>query len=134
MCKNFLSLDISLEIGFFIHRNSNMVAKGNVFFLIWSGSATTGQTLTITRFKDFSLFLIGNASYPVALIGCKFAESFHAYGMDSNASNGYRLFSVRGTYTDTTLKITSAYDTMLTYGGNFSSRGSFTITSIMGIV
>ena len=40
MCKNFLSLDISLEIGFFIRRNSNL------------SNFTTASTLYINRFVD----------------------------------------------------------------------------------
>ena len=31
MCKNFLSLDTSLEIGFFIHRNSNLSSIKTAF-------------------------------------------------------------------------------------------------------
>ena len=39
MCKNFLSLDISLEIGFFIRRNSKLKVK--TIYEIWGDTSIT---------------------------------------------------------------------------------------------
>ena len=57
MCKNFLSLDISLEIGFFICENSNINKLIKVISTTYVGNGSSRRTIAISNFIVYLVFV-----------------------------------------------------------------------------
>ena len=57
MCNNFLSLDISLEIGFFIRRNSNINNLIKVLARNYVGDGSNRRTIPISNFIVYLVFI-----------------------------------------------------------------------------
>ena len=57
MCKNFLSLDIFLEIGFFICKNSNINKLIKVLSTTYVGNGSNRRTIAISNFIVYLAFV-----------------------------------------------------------------------------
>ena len=57
MCKNFLSLEKYLEIGFFIHENSNINKLIKVISTTYVGNGTNRRTIGISNFIVYLAFV-----------------------------------------------------------------------------
>lgn len=113
--------------------NSDKLDKSKLYKQLWYGEWTSG-TITVPEISDYKLFMVVSSSYPIAMLGVRLWDTIHCQGTDLASQWSQRNFVATFDVSGNTLKNLETSMVDLGYNNSVSTRQTFPITHIIGLL
>lgn len=101
---------------------------------LWSGSATTGNKITVPNVTSYDTYAIVASFYPMALFGVRWGSKILAFGIDVNSNYAFRVASIMlEVGSNNAVTVTKSKVADMTFNSNNGASSNFVITNIYGV-